>query len=160
MSGAPGIDLSATCPYPVVSEASFQVLRAADAAMCKSGTTTLEAAVAGCPHVVAYRTSPITYAIAKRLIRIPHIGLVNVVAGREVAREFVQGALVPEDVAGALAPLLDRDDRRRVAMEGDLAAVRALLGSAGASARVAEMAEELAARGVASTARLPQVVAG
>jgi len=110
--------------------------------------------------VVAYRTSPITYAIAKRLIRIPHIGLVNVVAGREVAREFVQGALVPEDVAGALAPLLDRDDRRRVAMEGDLAAVRALLGSAGASARVAEMAEELAARGVASTARLPQVVAG
>ena len=88
-------------------DASSDVLRAATAAMCKSGTTTLEAAVAGCPMVVAYRTSGITYAIARRVVKIPHIGLVNVVAGREVAPEFVQDALQPGAVADALQPLLD-----------------------------------------------------
>src|SRR4051812_9853306 len=99
VSAAPHVSIPAErCPYPLVRSASFAVLRAADAAMCKSGTTTLEAAVALCPLVVAYRTSRITYAAASRLVRIPFIGLVNVVAGREVAREFVQHALVPARV--------------------------------------------------------------
>jgi lipid-A-disaccharide synthase len=132
------------CPFTLVHSASFALLRAADAAMCKSGTTTLEAAVALCPLVVAYRTSTITYAAARRLVRIPYIGLVNVVAGREVAREFVQDALVPERVADALEPLLDRNNPKRAAMIVDLAAVRATLGAAGAAERVAAMALSLA----------------
>ena len=112
--------------------ASFAVLRAADAALCKSGTTTLEAAVAGCPLVVAYRTSAMTYAIARRVVKIPHIGLVNVVAGREVAPEFVQDALVPARVADALAPLLDADERRAHARcSTELAEVRAQARRAG-----------------------------
>jgi lipid-A-disaccharide synthase len=123
------------------------VLRAADAAMCKSGTTTLEAAVAGCPMVVAYRTSPVTYALARRLVKIPHIGLVNVVAGREVAPEFVQDALQPRAVADALAPLLRLRDPRREAMLQALAEVRALLGAPGAAGRVADMALALAGGG-------------
>ena len=134
----------ARCPYPRVPSASFTVLRAADAALCKSGTTTLEAAVAGCPLVVAYRTSPWTYAIARRVVKIPHIGLVNVVAGREVAPEFVQDAFVPEQVASALEPLLDRADPRRAAMLDALAEVRAKLGTPGAADRVAAIASELA----------------
>src|SRR5205823_5128753 len=106
------------------------VFRAADAALCKSGTTTLESAFAGCPLVVAYRTSALTYAAARRLVRIPHIGLVNVVAGRALAPEFVQDALQPGPVAAALAPLLDAGSetrRRRVEVRhGDqLAAARA-----------------------------------
>ena len=135
----------ARCPYPRVPSASFTVLRAADAALCKSGTTTLEAAVAGCPLVVAYKTSPWTYAIARRVVKIPHIGLVNVVAGREVAREFVQDAVVPERVADALEPLLDRTDPRRAAMLQDLDQVRSKLGTPGAADRVAAIASELAA---------------
>jgi lipid-A-disaccharide synthase len=127
-----------------VHSASFAVLRAADAAMCKSGTTTLEAAVALCPMVVAYRTSAITYAAARRLVQIPHIGLVNVVAGREVAPEFVQDALVPARVADALAELLDPSSPRRVAMITELERVRSLLGDAGAADRVAAMALALA----------------
>ena len=100
VSAAPTVTLDPSrCPYPIVQSSSFAVLRAADAAMCKSGTTTLEAAVAGCPMVVAYRTSALTYAAARRLVRIPHIGLVNVVAGREIAREFVQDSLRPEAVS-------------------------------------------------------------
>ena len=80
----------------MVRSASFAVLRAADAALCKSGTTTLEAAVAGCPLVVAYRTSALDLRRSRAaLVKIPHIGLVNIVAGREVAREFVQDALEP-----------------------------------------------------------------
>jgi lipid-A-disaccharide synthase len=94
--------------------------------------------------VVAYRTNRLTYAIARRLVKIPHIGLVNVVAGREVAPEFVQDALQPARVADALEPLLDEASPRRAAMIRDLASVRDTLGSPGAAARVARMAAELA----------------
>lgn len=146
VSAAPTVRLDAArCPYPIVASSSFAVLRAADAALCKSGTTTLEAAVAGCPMVVAYRTSAITYAAARHLVRIPHIGLVNVVAGREVAREFVQGALRPSDVAGALSPLLDHAHPARVGMLGELQRVRDALGRPGAAGRVAAMAMAMAA---------------
>jgi lipid-A-disaccharide synthase len=146
VSAAPHVSIpAARCPFPLVHESSFALLRAADAAMCKSGTTTLEAAVALCPLVVAYRTSAITYAAARRLVRIPYIGLVNVVAGREVAPEFVQDALTPVRVADALEPLLDARSPRRAEMVEQLAAVRDMLGQVGAAERVAALATELAA---------------
>jgi lipid-A-disaccharide synthase len=134
---------AARCPYPRVESASFTVLRAADAALCKSGTTTLEAAIADCPLVVAYRTGVISYLLARVMVKIPHIGLVNVVAGREVAREFIQDDLRPDDIASSIVPLLDAgsSDRQRV-LEG-LAEVRTRLGTPGAAHRVAQMASEL-----------------
>lgn len=145
VSAAPHVRLDeSACPYPIVRSASFPVLRAADAAMCKSGTTTLEAAVAGCPLVVAYRTNALTYAAARRLVKIPNIGLVNVVAGRQVAPEFVQGALMPNAVADALEPLLDRNSATRARMVAELARVRDLLGTPGAAKRVAAIALDLA----------------
>ncbi len=145
LSVAPTIDLrDDEVPFPLVRSASFAVLRAADVALCKSGTTTLEAAVAGCPCAIVYRTSTLSYAIARRLVRIPHIGLLNIVAGREVAPEFVQGAFQPEPVAAALAPLFDATGAARLAMLEGLAEVRRRLGAPGASARVAAMAAEMA----------------
>jgi lipid-A-disaccharide synthase len=132
-------------PFPMVRGASFPLLRAADAAMCKSGTTTLEAAVAGCPLVVAYRTNALTYAIARRLVKIPHIGLVNVVAGREVAREFVQDALNPRDVADELERLIAPNSVRRADVVRGLAEVRGKLGTPGAAERVARLALGIAA---------------
>jgi len=145
VSVAPTIALDASrCPFRQVHDASFLVLRAADAALCKSGTTTLEAAVAGCPLVVAYRTSGWTYAIARRAVKIPFIGLVNVVAGTEVAKEFVQDALTPAAVAETLGALLDHAHPMRTAQLEALAEVRARLGTPGASERVAAMAAELA----------------
>ncbi len=141
LSVAPTIDFRADeVPFAMVRSASFDVLRAADVALCKSGTTTLEAAVAGCPCAIVYRTSPISYAIARRLVRIPHIGLLNIVAGRTVAPEFVQDAFQPGPVADALDPLFDAASPARVAMEAGLAEVKARLGTPGASARVADMA--------------------
>ncbi len=131
------------CPFRLVHSASLSVLRAADAALCKSGTTTLEAAIADCPLVVAYRTGRISFALAKRLVKVPHIGLVNVVAGRQVAREFVQDDVVPEKMADALGELLKKETRERHQVLSGLAEVRAKLGSPGAAERVARMASDL-----------------
>jgi lipid-A-disaccharide synthase len=145
VSSAPSVTIPPErCPFPIVHSASFTVLRAADAALCKSGTTTLEAAIAGCPLIVAYRTSGFEYALARRIVKIPFIGLVNIVAGREVAREFVQDAVQPAAMADALAPLLDDGSAARAKMLGDLADVRSALGSPGAADRVAAIALELA----------------
>ena len=141
VSAAPGMELDpARCPYPLVRSASFTVWRAADAALSKSGTSTLEAAVAGCPLVVAYRTGALNYAIARRVVRIPRIGLVNVVAGRQVAPEFIQHELLPGPMADAIEPLLEPGSAAREEMLAGLADVRSRLGEPGAAARVAEIA--------------------
>jgi len=145
VSVAPTITLDAArCPFRLVHSASFAVLRAADAALCKSGTTTLEAAIADCPLVVAYRTSDISYFLARLVVKIPHIGLVNVVAGREVAREFVQDAIEPRKIAIQLSRLMDPSDTERARVLEGLAEVRGKLGEPGAARRVAEIASELA----------------
>ncbi len=144
---APHITIdAASCPYEMVRSESFTVLRAADAALCKSGTTTLEAAVAGCPLVVAYRARAFDYAVGRWLVKIPHIGLVNIVAGRLVAPELIQDALTPLAAAAALEPLLNPASPERRTMVEGLNAVRDSLGKPGAAARVAEIAIGLAAR--------------
>lgn len=145
VSVAPTVALDAErCPFRLVHSASLTVLRAADAGLCKSGTTTLEASIADCPLIVAYRTGRISYALAKRLVKVSNIGLVNVVAGREVAKEFIQDDIVPTRMADALIELLDqRSPQRRDVLAG-LAEVRARLGTPGAAERVARMAGTLA----------------
>jgi lipid-A-disaccharide synthase len=129
----PGLDGAALAPDPSVA------LSAADAALCKSGTSTLEAALSGTPMVIAYRASPISFWLARRLVRVPHIGLVNLVAERRVAPEFLQTAAQPDRLHDALAPLFDASDdaaRRQVEAFDE---VRARLGSPGAARRVAEL---------------------
>lgn len=144
VSVAPTVRLTpGDCPFPAVHDASAEVLRSATAALCKSGTTTLEAAVADCPLAIAYRTSGITYQLARRVVRIPHIGLVNIVAGEGIVPEFVQDALVPGRVADTLEPLLDEGSEERARMLEGLARVRSQLGTPGAAARVARMASEM-----------------
>jgi lipid-A-disaccharide synthase len=145
VSHAPNVTIDpARCPYPLVRAPSMTVLRAATAALCKSGTTTLEAAVTGCPLVIAYKTSALTYQIAKRLVTIPYIGMVNVVAGRLIAPELIQDAVQPAPLADALVPLLEEGSAARATAVAELANVRSALGTPGAAARVAEMASRLA----------------
>lgn len=82
------------------------LLPAFDAALCASGTATLEAAIAGCAPVVAYRMDPISFAIAKRLVRTPHVALPNVLLGRRAYPELLQGDATPARLAAAARALL------------------------------------------------------
>ncbi|HEY7729014.1 MAG TPA: lipid-A-disaccharide synthase, partial [Candidatus Eisenbacteria bacterium] len=103
---------------------------------------TLEAALAGVPFVVAYKTHPWTYFLARRLVKVPHIALANLVVGEGVIPEVLQGEVTGTGLARALGPLLDDTPERRTFMEG-ISRVREKLGRPGAAARVAELAAEV-----------------
>ena len=80
---------------------------ACEAGLIKSGTSSLECAVAGLPHVVAYRVNPITAAIVRRIVQVPYASLVNLLAEREVVPEFIQEACTAANLAGGLRALLE-----------------------------------------------------
>ncbi len=124
--------------WEIVAGDTRQVVRQAHAAWVASGTATVEAMLLGCPMAVVYRTSPLTYFLGRYLVRVPHIGMVNLIAGREVCPEFIQGAARPEALATALEPLLDDTPRRRSMLEG-LREASARLGAGGASEKAAEL---------------------
>ena len=119
------------------------VFAAADAGLCKSGTTTLEAALADLPMVIAYRSHPVSFAIGIRMLRVPYVGLVNLIAGREVAPEFLQDAATAPTLAAAVLPLLDPEGEAARRQRAGLAQVRERLGPPGAADRVASIALEL-----------------
>jgi lipid-A-disaccharide synthase len=118
------------------------VMRGSTALLSSSGTATLEAACMGTPMVIVYKLGTLSYLAGRALVRIPHIGLVNVVAGRQLVPELVQGDASAEGMARAVEPfLVDPDLRSRVSEE--LKGVREELGQPGASARVADMVFEM-----------------
>ncbi|MBM3268793.1 MAG: lipid-A-disaccharide synthase [Candidatus Sericytochromatia bacterium] len=126
---APGIDVLALCT----------------AALVASGTVTLEAAVVGTPVVAAYRVSPLTAFLARKVFGISHVTLPNIIAGREIIPELLQERANPEAMVAQIRPLLQPGARRDAAV-ADLAHVRGLLGERGATRRAA--AEILAAAGL------------
>jgi lipid-A-disaccharide synthase len=123
-------------------DGAVEVLSRARAAMVASGTATLEAALLETPLIVAYRTGATNYALAKRLVKIPHVGLVNIVLGDEVAPEFVQAGATPDAIASAVERILD-DAAYRQAMVERFRGLRERLGQGAGSARVAELAGAL-----------------
>ena len=133
--GAEGFVVHRGAPEPVFA--------AADAALAKSGTTTLEAALADLPMVVAYRVHPLTSWLARRLITVPWISLVNLVAEAPVVEELIQERVTVEGLAAAVTPLLDRNHPACQTQRAGLRLVRERLGSGGAARRVAEIAAEL-----------------
>ncbi len=133
--------------FEIVVGSTRQILKQADAAWVASGTATLETALMDCPMVVVYRTARLTYEVGKRLIRVPHLGMVNLLAGRELCPELIQDAATPEKLCAAIAPLLADTPERR-AMKSGLADVRAKLGDGGAADRVAAiLLEEIVGAG-------------
>lgn len=105
----------------------------------KSGTSTLEAAIAGTPMVVVYKMNPLSYLIGKRLVKIKNIALANVTAGKRIAPELVQKDASPDNIAREALKLL-RDDSIRNEQIKELKFVKDKLGGTGASKRAAESA--------------------
>jgi lipid-A-disaccharide synthase len=127
----------------VVEQNPYDVIAAADLALVKSGTATLECALLGCPMVIAYRLSPLTAAIGRLLVRgVDHIGLPNIVVGRAVVPELIQGEVTGARLAEVAWPLLVDPSRRQEVVSG-LRDVRERLGSGGAAERAAVMAAEM-----------------
>jgi lipid-A-disaccharide synthase len=115
---------------------ALPALRDADLAITKSGTVTLECAAAGVPAVVFYKTSWANYIVGKRLVRVKHLAMPNLLAGETLYPEFVQHAATPENLAQAALELL-RDEARRRTLKARLASVVASLGPPGATQRAA-----------------------
>lgn len=112
-------------------------LAEADLAIAKSGTVTMECAMFGVPAVVFYQVSAVNSVIVKLFLTVKHIGLPNLIAGREVFPEFLQGAATPENLARAALKIL-RDPAHRQAVQSELARVVAALGGGGATTRAAQ----------------------
>ncbi len=125
-----------------IKNQSYDVLAVAEFALVASGTATLETAISLKPFVIIYKTAASTYFLGRRLIRIPYIGLVNVLAGKKVVPEFIQQDATGEKIAEEAARLLT-DHEAQSSMIQNLKKVRDSLGESGASKRAAEQIVDL-----------------
>jgi lipid-A-disaccharide synthase len=130
-------------PVPItVREGAFhEVVGAADAAVVSSGTATVETALIGTPMVVIYRLNALTFALARLLVRVPYIAMVNLISERRVVPELIQNEASGEGIARELLTIL-RDDAVRADMKRDLTEVAARIGKPGAPGRVARRVVE------------------
>jgi lipid-A-disaccharide synthase len=123
---------------------AYNLLAAADASFVTSGTATLESALAGCPMVVAYRMSRLSYAIARRLVKVPFIAMPNLLLDREVVCELVQDDVTPARLAAEGRRILE-DATLRERMTRDFAEICRMLTRPGSADRAAALAMELLA---------------
>ncbi len=123
-------------PVRLVQDRTYAARAYADAALVASGTATLETALLGTPFAIVYKLNPLTYQMARRIVKVPFFGLANVVARREVAPELLQDEVNPERLGRALSRLLQPEVARH--LRAGLAEVRGHLGEPGAAGRVAE----------------------
>ena len=124
---------------PVVETDRYDALNAADLVWTASGTATLETALLLKPMIIVYRLSRLTYLLARFLVRVDHIGMVNLIAGERVVPELVQDELKAERIIEESRIVLD-DQNVRAGVIEKLSKLRERLGSPGAAGRVAEMA--------------------
>jgi lipid-A-disaccharide synthase len=120
-------------PWVTLTRDARATLLHARASVVASGTATVEAALIGNPFLVVYRVSRLTYAIARRVVTVPHVAMVNLVAGRRVVPELIQHDFTPVKVASSLRTLLN-DEVVRQRMQDELRRVGGLLAAPGSSA--------------------------
>jgi lipid-A-disaccharide synthase len=137
--------LAGDFPLETAVGKAYELLSAARFCLVASGTATLETALFGVPMIILYRITPLSYRIAKRLVRIEHIGLVNILAGKGIVPEFIQDDIRPERILPVALDLI-ADSPARAQMLRDLGDVRERLGRGGASARAAAAVLEVAGR--------------
>ena len=120
----------------------YDLMQRATAGAVASGTATLEAACFGLPYALVYHVNWLTYLVGKSVVRIKHLGMVNILAKREVVKELIQHTLTPDSLAAEMLRLL-RDPAARAALQTDLAKVVATLGEPGAYQRAATIVNRL-----------------
>lgn len=133
-------------PVTLVDDHIYNVIGACDAVICVSGTVTLQIALVGTPMAIVYKMAPLSYTIGKRLIRVPHIGLANIVAGRPVVKEFIQEEATPAMISQEIDTILTDSDYNHTIRDG-LATIQYRMGEGGCASRVARMVSEMC-RGV------------
>jgi len=138
-------DAFRSLPVHIVANQTQGVLASGTVSVVASGTATVEAALLGAPMVVVYRLAPLTYLLGRRLVKVPHFAMANLIAGERVVPEVIQRELTPERVAAEVRALLDAPARRE-AMQAGLAEVRRKLGEPGASGRAAAVVLDAAQR--------------
>ncbi|WP_371363102.1 Lipid-A-disaccharide synthase [Sporomusa rhizae] len=135
-------------PVNLTSEYTYDLMGIADVAIAASGTATLETSLMGTPTVIIYKTAALTYLLGKLLVKIPNIGLPNIIAGRRIVPELLQNDANPQAIARETLTLL-MDKQAQDTVKAGLAEVKESLGRTGAVQRVAEVILE-----VASTAKI------
>lgn len=130
-------------PIRIVSNQIYECISACDLCMVASGTATLETAILGKPMVVVYKTSFLTWALARWLIKIPYIGMANVIAGKTIVPECIQFAATGRNIANQILAMIN-DETKITQIKSELDKVKQSLGSPGASHRTAcEILKEL-----------------
>jgi lipid-A-disaccharide synthase len=125
----------------IVENSIYDVMQCADLLLVASGTATVEGAIMGVPMVVVYRISPVSYFLARVLIKVKNIAMVNIIAEKTVAPELIQEACNPETIADHVVGLL-QDPVTMANIRQELARVREKLGDPGATRRAAEVVVE------------------
>ena len=126
----------------ISQESIYKTLMVCDLVFVASGTATLEAAIMEVPMIIVYRVSLITSWIAKMLVKVPYIGLVNLVAGEEVVPELIQDEVTPQRLVDEAIPIFE-NDHKKLEMIRKLRMVKERLGEGGASEKTARIALEL-----------------
>ncbi len=126
----------------VVKGETYDALQCCDAVVTTSGTATLEVALLGIPMVISYIVSPMTFVIGKLLVNIPHIGLPNIIAGRKIVKEFIQGDASAENISTELVRILT-DRTYAATMAKNLQHVKQQLGEGGGTEKLAAVAARM-----------------
>ena len=129
----------------VIDKGNYDIMSISDVAIATSGTVTLEAAMLDLPNVIIYKGAPVAVFIARRLVKLSHIGLPNIVADRGILPELIQEDVTAENIAKEVFALLDEQNREKVM--ADLAYMKDRLGEAGTLRRVAELVLSVAKEG-------------
>jgi len=128
-----------TVKVHVISGHTYDVISCADLALVASGTATLETALLGVPMVIVYKISPLSYVIGRLFVHVKNIGLVNIIAGKTIVPELIQGDASGKRIAGEALAILTNEEKKQEMIKG-LEAIRARLGEPGAAIRAAQIA--------------------
>lgn len=128
-------ELSVIC----IQDQFYDVIQSCDVILTASGTATLEIGLLEVPMVIVYKIAALSYFILNKMVSIKHLGLVNIIPGREIVREFIQRKAIPEDIAKETLRLLN-DTKYYETMQHDLSLLRQQLGDGNGSKNVAELA--------------------